>query len=62
MKVSREYKKQLQRALISILIGAIITLITQVLELLLSLGRDKVLDLLATGSGMLYYLKSRRTA
>lgn len=60
MEITSETKTTIRRALVSILIGAIISAITQILEILLSLGREKVLDLFASGSGMLYYLKSRR--
>jgi len=62
MKITPETRDQIRRAVISIMIGAVISALAQVIEMLLNLGREKLLDLVSSGLGMLYYLKSRKMA
>ena len=62
MNISPENREKIKRAIISVLIGAVISLITQFLQIFLDLFRDQLFDLVGSAGGMLYYLRSRKTA
>lgn len=62
MALSVKNKDRIRRALTSILIGAIISLITEVIQVFIAILRSELLDLASPLTGMIYYLKSRRVA
>lgn len=53
-------KDQWRRVIISILVGAVVTAISSIIDLVLNEVKGHILDLSGTASSMIYYLKSRR--
>lgn len=62
MKISKDDKARIKRALISILVGAIVAFISELLHGLLEFLKTNDWDFTGPATAMLYYLKSRKVA